>query len=88
MQKIPEHLYPLFWDVDINKFNPTEYPQYTIGRILEFGDEKAIAWMKETFSITQVKGVITSEHRLSPRSANFWALIFDVPSNEVAALKK
>lgn len=85
---VPEHLHPLFWDIDIKKFNPLEYPRYTISRVLEFGDEKSVTWIKELFSIEQIKDVIKSEHRLTRRSANFWAFIYGIPSSAVAALKK
>ena len=88
MQMVPEHLHPLFWDIDFKKFNPIEYPKYIISRVLEFVDEKSVTWMKELFSFEQIKNVIKSEHRLTRRSANFWALIYDVPSSAVTALKK
>ena len=84
---IPQHLYPLFWDVNVANFNPTAHPEYTIARILEYGDERAVAWMKETFSEAEIKRVIRTERRLSRKSANFWALVYGVASHDVAALR-
>jgi hypothetical protein len=84
---IPKHLYPLFWDVNLDNFNPTIYPDYSIGRVLEFGDERAVAWMKETFSEAEIKRVIRTEGRLSKKSANFWALVYKIAADEVAALQ-
>ena len=63
------------------------YPEYTIGRILENGDERAVAWLRDTFSRVAIEGVIRSERRLSRRSANFWALVYQIPREEVAALR-
>lgn len=84
---IPQHLRPLFWDVNLDNFNPTASPEYTIARILEYGDERAVAWMKETFSEAEIKRVICTERRLSRKSANFWALVYGIAFHEVAALR-
>lgn len=84
---IPQGLRPLFWDTNLDNFNPAAYPVYTIARILEFGDQMAIAWLRETFSEPQVVKVLRTERRLSRKSANFWALIYHIPPEEVAALQ-
>ena len=83
---IPSHLQTLFWDTDVSNFNPEAYPEYTIFRILEYGDEAAIAWLRETFSESEIRRVLCTERRLSRRSANFWALAYKIPPREVAAL--
>jgi hypothetical protein len=88
MQQLPESLNALFWDINIQKFNPFDYPVYTIARILEFGDEEAFGWLKSNFSEETIKNVIKSNRQLSPRSANFWAVIFNVPINKVFSLNK
>ncbi len=80
------HLRLFFWDVNFETFDPHAYPEYTIFRLLEFGDEEAIAWLRAEFSPSQIEGVLRTERRLSPRSANFWALVWRVPLEEVAAL--
>ncbi len=87
MEQIPTQLHTLFWDVNVASFDPHEYPQYTIGRVLELGDKEAITWMKENFSESQIEDVLKAETRLSPKSATFWAIIFGVSFHEVAALK-
>jgi hypothetical protein len=84
---IPRYLHTLFWDTNLDGFDPASVPSYTIGRILEYGDREAIAWMKTTFSEDQIVQVLRTERRLSRRSANFWALVFHVDSGQVAALK-
>ena len=84
---IPQHLHPLFWDVNLDNFNPASYPDYTIARILEYGNENAVRWMKEMFSEAEIKRVILTERRLSRKSANFWALVYGIASQDVAALR-
>ncbi len=84
---IPQHLHPLFWDVNLDSFAPAAYPDYTIARILEYGDDQAVGWMKATFSETEIKRVISTEQRLSRKSANFWALVYGIAPQDVAALR-
>jgi len=84
---IPRHLHPLFWDVNLDNFNPAAYPDYAIARVLELGDENAVKWMKATFSEADVRRVIATERRLSRKSANFWALVYGIAPNDVAALR-
>ncbi len=84
---IPQHLHPLFWDVNLANFNPAAYPGYSIARVLEVGDEKAVKWMKENFSEADIKRVIATERRLSRKSANFWALVYGIAPEDVAALR-
>ena len=87
MCMIPQYLRTLFWDTNLDNFDPLAFPAYTIGRVLEFGDKDAVAWLKQTFTQAQIVEVIRTERRLSPRSANFWALVYGLSRDQVAALK-
>jgi hypothetical protein len=78
----------LFWDVDADRLVPTAYPRYVIGRVLEWGDERAYAWLKEVFSEAEIREVIRSERRLTRRSANFWSLVYGISRDKVAALAR
>lgn len=83
---IPSNLQALFWDTNLDTFTPEAYPDYTIFRVLEFGDDDAVTWMRQTFSEIEIRRVLSTERRLSEKSATFWALVYSVPSHEVAAL--
>jgi len=83
---IPRYLQTLFWDTDLAIFQPEAYPDYTIFRVLEDGDQSAVAWLRKTFSENEIRRVLCAEHRLSRKSATFWALVYGVPSDKVAAL--
>jgi hypothetical protein len=83
---IPNHLQTLFWDTDQAGFDPTGYPDYTIFRVLEYGDLDAFTWLRATFEDAEIRRIICTEHRLSPKSAFFWSLVFDIPDTEVAAI--
>jgi hypothetical protein len=85
---IPTPARPLFWDTSAEGFEPTAYPRYTIERVLEHGTEEDVAWLIRVFSRGTIADVLRTDQRLSPRSANFWALCFGVPPGEVAALQR
>lgn len=84
---IPLHLLVLFWDINRDTFDPLAFPDYTIGRVLEYGDKEAVAWAQHAFTEAQIVEVIKNERRLSRRSANFWALVYGLQRDQVAALK-
>ncbi len=84
---LPQELHTLFWDINVATFDPATYPEYSIGRVLEFGDEKAVKWMKETFSEAEITAVIRNARHLSRKSANSWALVYHIPADQVAALR-
>lgn len=83
---IPNHLRPFFWEIDGDSLDPHEYAEYVIGRILELGTEAAVAWMKSTFTEDEIKQVIRENRHLTPKSATYWALMYRIPAEEVAAL--
>ena len=83
---IPSQLRTLFWDTDLDSFKPEDYPDYVIFRVLEYGDETALVWLRKTCPESEIRRVLRTERRFSLKSANFWALVFGVPFPEVAAL--
>ena len=88
MKKIPQFLKKYFWDIDFNKLDIKERQFYIIKRILNYGDERAIKWLTKHFSKDEHIKTLTSSRELSPRSANFWTLILDVPKGKVKCLQK
>ncbi len=66
-------------------FNPFDYPEYTISRILEYGDKEAVTWMQKIFTDSQIKNVIKNDRKISSKSANFWALIYNIPLSEISS---
>lgn len=77
----------LFWDTNLENFDPMAYPAYTIERVLEYGDEEAVAWLRRTFNHEQIIDVLRTDRRLTVLSANFWALVFGIPARDVVALR-
>lgn len=85
---LPKFLNKYFWDVDFSKLNKKDYSQFIIERILEYGDEKAVKWMRKNFELEEIKQILQQSKNLSLKSANFWQLILGVSRDKVLCLKK
>jgi len=88
MKNLPGFLEKYFWDVEFKKIDAQTHSQYVLARLLEYGDEKTISWMKRNFSKYQVEDVLFHYRSVSPQSANFWAVIFNINKKGVLCLQK
>jgi hypothetical protein len=88
MEKLPEFLKKYFWDVQFDDVDLQKRRVYVLRRILEYGDEKAVAWMWKNYKKSEIKNVLINYRGYSQKSANFWALLLGVPREEVLCLKK
>jgi hypothetical protein len=88
MKSIPKFLKKYFWDVDFDKLDVKAHSQDILTRLLEYGDEKAIRWMKRNFTKDEIADVLFHLRTVSPKSANFWALIFGIDRKKVLCLQK
>lgn len=88
MKKLPGFLKKYFWDVEFKKIDPKKSKIYVIRRILDYGDEKAVTWMYKNFKKSEMKNALSNFRGYSQKSANYWALILDIPKEEVLCLKK
>lgn len=64
-----------FWDINPKKARPKSHPEYYIKRVLELGDQQALSWLKRTFGKKKIRQ-IAQKAKLSPKSANYWKLLF------------
>lgn len=87
-KKAPLFLKQYFWDIDFDKFDYISYPIFAIERILEYGNESAIAWMMKSFSRTQIIDTLKKTRQLTQKSANFWAFILGVEKDKVKCLNR
>ena len=60
---VPQHLRLMFWDANLDELDPTAYPFYAIERVLEYGDEEAVGWMRRTFTEEQILDVLRTDRR-------------------------
>ena len=84
----PGFLEKYFWDIDFDKINLENRKIYVLKRILEYGDENAVDWMWKNFKKRDIKDALSNFRGYSLKTANFWALILDIPRKDVLCLKK
>lgn len=85
---LPEFLRPLFWEVDFDRLRVQGHERYLIERVLEYGDDWAICWLQRTFSPATVADVVRRSRKISRNTATLWALVFDIPREQIQCLSK
>jgi len=88
MNKLPASLKKYFWDVEFKNIDLNNRKVYVLKRILEYGDEKAVAWMWKNFTESEIKHILYHYRGLSFKSANFWAVIVNARKEDVICLKR
>jgi len=88
MKLLPFFIKRFFWDVDFKALTGDEHRQFIIARILEYGDKRAMDWMKNNFKTDEIKSVAYSSRELSLKSIVFWQLILNLKKDKISCLKK
>jgi len=87
MEKIPESVKVLLWDVEVNKLDIRRHKRFIIERIIKYGNEKDVKWMLETYSLKEIGEVVKKSKNIDRKSANYWALRLNIPREEVYCLR-
>ena len=82
--RLPKEFKKYFWDVDFKTLSPKKYPQFILGRLLKFGDSRAVKWTLKTFNKAALKQFILNSKDLDKRSSDLWRLFFDLPPVKTA----
>ncbi|MFZ5801276.1 MAG: DUF6922 domain-containing protein [Candidatus Omnitrophota bacterium] len=88
MKTLPGFLKKYFWDVEFKDIDLGAHSQDVLARLLEYGDEKAVNWMKRRFSKEQIEDILFHYRSVSPQSANFWAIVFNINKRKILCLQK
>lgn len=72
----------LFWDIDPKSIDLKKHRQYIIERILDFGTDREVQWVRKKYSPQVLKKIVISSRSLSPKSKNFWAILLNLNRNK------
>ncbi len=78
----------LFWDVDPALLDLEKHFIFIIERILSLGRPKEIGWLLSIFPPGKIILVVKKSRKLSKKTANYWALHFGIPKEDVACFKR
>ncbi len=80
---IPEKLRPLFWDVDQSKLDLARHRVFIIERVLNMGDQQALAWLRTIVSDEEILQVVKNSRRLTRKAALCWKNIYHLDEDEM-----
>ena len=68
---MPIELKKYFWDTNFEELDIIKNKRYIIARLYCYGDLKAIKWVKETYSKSDIEDVARNFRDLKPLVANY-----------------
>lgn len=71
---IPHYAHRYFWDVDPLQLDLERDHRFIIERLLEKGNDESVRWLQSQYTEEDLKKVVASSNRLSPKSRNYWGL--------------
>lgn len=71
-----EDLKIYFWDCDFTELSIEKYPKFIIERILNYGKENEIEWLRSKVDAEFFKNVALTSRRLDRKTANYWTKHF------------
>ncbi len=77
-----------FWDVKFEELDSEEDGFLVIKRILDRGDTQSVKWVLGAYGLGKVRELLTSSRDLSRQTAGLWAMLLNLPVNEVPCLNK
>ena len=80
---LPGFLKPFFWESALAQIHPRRHWFYIIERLIEYGDDRAIHWLKQHYSSEQIAEVVRTSRAISRNTANLWALILKIPRGTI-----
>ncbi len=80
MNDLPLHIKKYFWDCDFSKLSLDLHRNFILGRLLLYGDLKAIAFILGNYIKPEVEKFLYKKGKncLDKRSFNFWEKLLNV----------
>jgi len=66
----------LFWDVDPKTIDPKKHARYIIERILDFGNDSEVRWMRKQYRPQLVCDVLKKSRVVHEKSRVLWSLLY------------
>jgi len=85
---LPRYMKKYFWDVNFTRLSIKQNRRFILKRILEYGDERGINWMRNHFLRSEIVKTLLQSRGFTRKSANYWSLIYRIPREKIKCLKK
>lgn len=87
MTDLPVGFSKYFWDVNPLTLDCARYKTFIIERLLDYGDMDSLKWINEEYPEDDIREVVIHSRRISPKTANFFAMYYGIPKEDVLCLK-
>lgn len=85
---LPLFLKKYFWEVNFENLDPKKRADYIIERLLEYSDIEGLRWLLKIYPQEKIIEVLKTSRTISQKGANFWALYFEIPKEEILCFQK
>ncbi|MGE3063421.1 MAG: hypothetical protein AB7T10_07285 [bacterium] len=76
----------LFWDYD--NIDIKKHSRFIIERIIEYGDFKDIENLQKLYTKRQIIETIKESRNISRKTANYWAIKYNLDERDIKCLRK
>jgi hypothetical protein len=87
MSKMPGCTLDFFWDVKTSDLDTETDWFFIIERLLEYGDDRSLEWLKKKYSDSQIMDVVKKSRKLSRKTVNAWRLYYSLNPEDVLCSK-
>lgn len=81
---MPEEFKEYFWDTEFEKLDKIKNKRYIIARLYNYGDLKAIKWIKENYTDKDIEDVARNYRDLKPLVANYLRQQYSLKKEDMA----
>ncbi len=76
-EAIPEYVKHLFWDVKKAEVDLHQHSRYIIRRVLNFGDHRAVNWLRKVYPDSLIKEVVKNRRGLEKKTFIYWNTYYE-----------
>ena len=81
---MPEEFKEYFWDAEFEKLDKIKNKRYIIARLYNYGDLKAIKWIRENYTDKDIEDVARNYRDLKPLVANYLRQQYSLKKEDMA----
>ncbi len=81
---MPEEFKEYFWDTEFEKLDKIKNKRYIIARLYNYGDLKAIKWVRENYTDKDIEDVARNYRDLKPLVANYLRQQYNLEREKMA----
>lgn len=74
--RLPKEFKKYFWDVEFKKLSLKKYPEFILGRIMNYGNLQALKWLLK-FPKRVIMKVVRTNRELDSKTRNFWQVVYE-----------